>query len=448
MKSINKISIALISLLLILSSCTQYDLKEPGENIFPGEKKDPTYTIAQLLAQYGNPSIPFGVTEIKNDNPVIINGIITSSDIGGNVYKYIVLQEENENGRALRVSVDAAGISSLYPLGMRVSVYLNGLYLGNYGQSPQIGTYDLRGTDQRIQPGSIPYILRDKYVFPYGTPDKAAVVADTMTIAEVLAADRVALNYRLICIKNAWFTGKGADRNRPVAIGEADKIFAPKTGGIGYPQSREIQDGTGSLFVSTSEYSKFATQPLPADTIVGNITALVSWYKTTEDSPGAGEIYHQLTLRSLADLEEGYEPYLTYLSERSNATGKGTEAEPYNIGGAFVNQGATAEQWVKGYIVGTFESYGTNFEAPFNTKLNILLATFENETNGVKTLCIELPNGKIQEGLNLVNNASLYKQQIRLNGKLENYNNMPGMKNIQSVVLENGTVLKNEPVTE
>ena len=53
---------------------------------------------------------------------------------------------------------------------------------------------------------------------------------------------------------------------KPTTISASEKIFAPSTNGVGYPQSREITDGTGSIFVSTSEYARFANVKLPSGT--------------------------------------------------------------------------------------------------------------------------------------------------------------------------------------
>ncbi len=71
----------------------------------------------------------------------------------------------------------------------------------------------------------------------------------------------------------------------------------------------QIVDGTGSIFVSTSEYAKFATRRLPDPSIKGNITAIVAWYNDRDVNVDPNKIYHQLTLRSIHDLGEGFELY-------------------------------------------------------------------------------------------------------------------------------------------
>lgn len=305
MKNTYKISI-IAALMIAFVSCTQYNF-EPESGITKGEKIESTTTVAELRSTYMTSPEFFTADRISSNNQLVINGIVTSTDIEGNVYKYIAVQEETPNGQAIRVSVDASGISSLYPLGQRVSVILNDLCIGKYGDSPQVGIYYSRPKDGRISPGAIPMPIARQQIIAYGEAEPEAVVADTMTISEILAAPRESMHYRLVCIKNAWFTGKGFDYGLPATLPEKDKIFAPGTGGIGYPQSREIQDGTGSTVVATSEFAKFAQHRLPAATYKGNITVIVSWYRDKETTAGN----YQLTIRTLGDLGKGFDGYLS-----------------------------------------------------------------------------------------------------------------------------------------
>jgi hypothetical protein len=230
--------------------------------------------------------------------------------VDGNVYKYIVVQEEGVGGQAMKISIDAGSMSGIYPLGQRVSVRCNDLHIGYYAQGVQMGIYykNLTKSPVRIEPGRMPKLISDKHILAYGLPVPSAVKADTMTIAQIKAAGSSVVN-KLVCIKNAYFTGKGANFGLPSTISAAEQIFAPSTNGIGYPQSREITDGTGSVFVSTSEYSNFANKKLPASTYVGNITSIVGWYNDKDVTLSTTKIYWQLTLRSINDLGKGFEGY-------------------------------------------------------------------------------------------------------------------------------------------
>lgn len=301
-----------IIFLLFLVACKQVDYDPIPLAGLLGEKIDSTYSIARFKKQFVPTTGQFSAVKIQSSTDVIINGIVTSTDVEGNVYKYLVVQEEVPRGEAIKISIDVSGLSAIYPLGQRVAVKLNGLYIGKYAESPQVGVYyeNVSRTPVRIEPGRIPKLISDQHVIAYGMPDPSAIVADTMTIAQIRAAGDTLFN-RLVYIKNAYFTGRGADFGKPANINNpADRIFAPSTNGVGFPQSREIQDGTGSIFISTSEYASFATKPLPASSIKGDITAIVGWYndRATFDPT---RIYHQLTLRTLSDLGKGFEAYHT-----------------------------------------------------------------------------------------------------------------------------------------
>ncbi|MEI8086163.1 MAG: DUF5689 domain-containing protein [Paludibacter sp.] len=340
---------ALFALAILFTGCAKTELDPIPFSQLKGDSLATTTTIAQLEAGFmtnidvytdtlSKKAGLFTADIIPTDTTnMVINGIVTSADVSGNIYKYIVVQETGLNGQAIKISIDAGSLSGIYPLGQKVSIRCNNLYIGKYAQSPQIGikyanmtkikvetitridtihnnsTYVLdtvvyNKNIYRIEPGRIPLPIAMKAIHAYGMPDVTAIKTDTMTIAQIKAAGTSIFN-KLVCIKNAFFTGNGAYSGKPIAISAAELIFAPSTNGVGYPQSREIQDGTGSIFVATSEFANFANKKLPSSMYKGNITAIVGWYNDKDVSINSSKIYHQLTLRSLNDLGKGYEGY-------------------------------------------------------------------------------------------------------------------------------------------
>lgn len=305
----NKIVAVYITFTALLTGCAQTEFDPISPDSLLGQKWESTYTIAQLKSEYMKTAGLFSADLISSQTDIVINGIVTSSDNEGNIYKYIVVQEEGANAQAMKISIDAGSLSGIYPLGQRVSVRCNDLYIGKYAEGPQMGITYFNTEKSRTEPGRIPKLISDIHISAYGLPVPADVKPDTMTIAQIKAAGLTVAN-KLVCIKNAFFTGKGANYGLPSTISEAELIFAPSTNGIGYPQSREIQDGSGaSVFVSTSEYAKFASKKLPASTYKGNITAIVGWYNDKDATASSSKIYHQLTLRSIKDLGKGFEAY-------------------------------------------------------------------------------------------------------------------------------------------
>lgn len=298
-----------ILLLTSLVACNQVEFDTPDISGLLGQKIDSTYSIARLKKEFLTKDSLFSAEKIDTVAPVVINGIVTSTDVEGNVYKYITIQEEMPDGQAIKMSVDVSGLSSTFPLGQRVSVVCNDLYLGKYAQSVQMGVFYINPERRRIEPGRMPRMIASETIKPYGMPDPSAIRPDTMTIAQIRASRDKMVN-KIVVIKNAFFTGKGSNsRKQPNSLPDSELIFAPSTNGVGYPQSREIQDGTGSIFVSTSEYAKFATKPLPTSNHRGNITALVGWYNDKDEVLFSSSIYHQLTIRTLSDLGKGFEAY-------------------------------------------------------------------------------------------------------------------------------------------
>lgn len=324
----NKILIGIIVFISgYFASCTQTEFEPiPAENLM-GDSLTTTYTIAQLKAEFmkntdyysdvNNPVDLYTANLISSTKDVVISGYITSTDIEGTFYKNFVIQEEKAGGQAMKLSIDASGLSSMYPIGKKVWIRCNGMYIGNYGQTPQMGTMFVnkerfkikanKDTVYRTEPGRIAYPLAKLQIYAYGLPNIAAIKVDTMTIAQINAiktdTEVTKLVNRVICIKNAYFTG--FDGNNKAITGE-NLIFAPSTNGVGYPQLRMINDGTGNVAIATSEFAKFATKPLPTSNYRGNITVIVGWYKNYTDAAGVW----QLNMRTLGDLGKGYETYL------------------------------------------------------------------------------------------------------------------------------------------
>ena len=108
-------------------------------------------------------------------------------------------------------------------------------------------------------------------------------------------------------IKNVKFNGYGEVNFTYKSLSDTEKFFGlPKPNIVGVPISREIEDKNGNkIFVSTSEYARFANKPLPKDNEFGDITVIIGWYRDKAINPGNW----QLNMRSIEDLGKGFEPY-------------------------------------------------------------------------------------------------------------------------------------------
>lgn len=318
---------------LVFAGCTQTDFEPlPQEELLENKPWETTYTFSQLISEYTTPlGIHADSTRQNSGNlglytvnivpiakSVIVTGRVISTDIEGNIYKSITIQEAN-TGMGLKISLDVSGSAAVFPIGQLIHVKCNGLAIGKYADMYQLGSDYYNVSYSRTDNVSIDYLKtgyeigRISYpVFAIksqmiGLPEPTKIKVDTVTINQLLSSTDRYYQSRIVCIKHAYFTGYDGDGN---ALTGNDLIFAPSTLGFGYPQSREIKDGTGSISISTSEYAKFAKQPIPETSYSGSITAIVGWYR--DKASNSGDI--QLTIRGLNDLGKGFEGYLNKIN--------------------------------------------------------------------------------------------------------------------------------------
>ncbi len=328
MKKQNRFGMLVLAAALF-AGCNQTEFNPIPLSQLMGDSLATTFTIEQFQKSFSSDSDAYSdtlnfkgglytVNLVDTTMDVVISGYVTSSDVEGNIYKNIVIQENRPNGQAMKMSIDAGSLSGIYPLGQHVWIRCNKLYLGKYGEAPQIGLKYVNTTKvkikkstndtiYRIEPGRIPFPIANAAIHAYGMPDPTIIKADTMTIAQIKSSDHNKLVNKLVCIKNAYFTGASAG----ASLSGSDLIFAPSTNGAGYPQSRDITDGTGTIVIATSEFAKFALYALPSSMYRGNITVIIGWYRNYTDNPGDW----QLTLRGMFDLGKGYEGYHTQIKK-------------------------------------------------------------------------------------------------------------------------------------
>ncbi|RYF84689.1 MAG: hypothetical protein EON98_08535, partial [Chitinophagaceae bacterium] len=111
----------------LLSSCKR-DFDQPPSFIEPNVKANTT--IKQLKAMH----IIGAIEKINQD--LIIGGVVVADDKSGNFYKSIAIQDETGG---ITVRLDGTNLFTSYPVGRKIYIKLNGLYLGDYNRLIQIG---------------------------------------------------------------------------------------------------------------------------------------------------------------------------------------------------------------------------------------------------------------------------------------------------------------------
>ncbi len=146
-----KIFSILISILAVFSlvACmddhdevNQYDLKVFSTNV--GEVNT---TISEVKARYcaSNTTADFvrgssnWFTKVTDD--LVFEGIVVANDVSGNLYQNVMLRSIEANGedQCIILRVKNTCLYPYFPLGQKVRVNLNGLYVGVYSLTPEIG---------------------------------------------------------------------------------------------------------------------------------------------------------------------------------------------------------------------------------------------------------------------------------------------------------------------
>ncbi len=329
MKHLNYILV--FALTMLLAACHKYEPIDPKEGYVAegsAEEWKATMTIGEFLAsdnftEFGDvdkyPPRPrsykgastsnknlglFSVEDITED--ITIVGRIVSTDVPGNIYKNIYLQDCANPDDCIKIAVDAGSVGGMYPIGQKIALKLKGLAVGKYARMPQIGVPYFNNAKEGMDDagksgweiGRIPPQIFKEHVQRIGTPDTSKIVVKTMTIAEIKAtADNykaiAKLSSRLVRIENVhfvpytWSTQGALEKlsgTFDCATDGSANTFAPTTGGIGYPQSRCFTTDTGaatdknSMSIGTSEYAKFACAPIPTVEYYGSVTGMLSYY--------------------------------------------------------------------------------------------------------------------------------------------------------------------------
>lgn len=131
----------------------------------------------------------------------------------------------------------------------------------------------------------------------------------------------------------------------------------------------------------------------------------------------------------------------TPVTPPAGGSGTGTESDPYDVAKAFAifNGGQTVTGWVECYIVGSIPDkiyQEANFGAANASATNIVVAASPSETNLDNCLPVQLPSGAVRSALNLKDNPSLVGKKVLLNGSIEKYFGVCGIKSVTEYKLD------------
>ncbi len=152
-----------VALISVFSSCVKNEFDAPAT-----ANVDPDLTISKTIVQLQ--ALATGTTPVLISTNQIIAGVVIADDLSGNFYKEMIIQDSTA---AISIRLDQTNFNSLYPIGRRVYIKCQGLYIANDGSGNfQLGIKDLSSI------GRIPSGLVAKYLVPgkWGIPVTPKVV--------------------------------------------------------------------------------------------------------------------------------------------------------------------------------------------------------------------------------------------------------------------------------
>ena len=392
MKTRNIFLLALTAILTV--SCHTWD--DPsvteGLNSYGNQylQESNVVTLADLKADFKDVISSGSLKQVTK--PTQIKVIVTGNDEGSNIYKTLYVADKTGG---ISLSINKSGIFSEAPVGQCMLIELNGLYIGGYGQQPQVGIlYQKDETTQQVG-------RMDRYTWQEHF--KLIPAVKGLSVKPIKTNDMGMLDLDRDFGKVVTLVG--------VTMKDADgeKVFAPSDGSVklsGGCANREVANQSTTVYVRTSTYAKFATMVMPTEKI--NITGILSRF--------ANDI--QIMPRTLDDIQ----PYdgLDYESTwtPTEPDGDGTAAKPFNVAAAIAKcqeVGTTTSSqkyYIKGYVVADAEAseqYG-----------NITFEIADSKDGGVRFTAYQMAGS---DGKKLPSGFKVSKgDEVVICGKVVNYN--------------------------
>ena len=330
MKTRNIILLALTA--IFAASCHTWD--DPsvidGRNSYGNQylQESNVVTLADLKAEFKDVISSGSLKQVTK--PTQIKVIVTGNDEGSNIYKTLYVADKTGG---ISLSINKGGLFSEAPVGQCMLIELNGLYIGGYGQQPQVGIlYQKDETTQQVG-------RMDRYTWQEHFKLLPAVKG--LSTKPIKTNDMGMLDLDRDFGKVVTLVG--------VTMKEADgeKVFAPSDGSVklsGGCANREVANQSTTVYVRTSTFAKFANMAMPTEKI--NITGILSRF--------ANDI--QIMPRTIEDIQ----PYdgLDYEStwESTTPEGDGSTNNPFNVTAAIAKcqeVGTTVSSqkyYIKGYV--------------------------------------------------------------------------------------------------
>lgn len=256
----------LASVSLLLFSCMDNDWDIPGTDGSEFGNQAVTETnlvsIAQLKQKYA--TVIYNGSYVQFTEPTQIKGVVTGNDVQGNIYNQIAIEDGTGS---MIICVAQGGMFGQLQVGREIIVELQDLYIGSYGQQPEIGT-PYTNKNGRTYVSRMPRSLWQSHFKMLGMKSASPTEFDKTMLGN---GDYMKENCgRLMTIKGVKFQGANGKK---VFAADKDKDAANSV-------NRSLQGiSSNQLVVRTSTYADFANKTLPQGEV--DITGIFTRYNNT-----------------------------------------------------------------------------------------------------------------------------------------------------------------------
>ena len=251
---------------LLLFSCMDNDWDIPGTDGSEFGNQAVTETnlvsIAQLKQKYA--TVIYNGSYVQFTEPTQIKGVVTGNDVQGNIYNQIAIEDGTGS---MIICVAQGGMFGQLQVGREIVVELQDLYIGSYGQQPEIGT-PYTNKNGRTYVSRMPRSLWQSHFKMLGMKSASPTEFDKTMLGN---GDYMKENCgRLMTIKGVKFQGANGKK---VFAADKDKDAANSV-------NRSLQGiSSNQLVVRTSTYADFANKTLPQGEV--DITGIFTRYNNT-----------------------------------------------------------------------------------------------------------------------------------------------------------------------
>lgn len=250
------------------TSCMDDDWDNPTGDIPPYGNNDlqetNVVTIADLKDMYSY-ALQEQTDTARITDDIQIKARVTGNDLGGNLYNQIAVDDGTS---ALLICINKGGLWGYLPVGQEILVSLKDLYIGTYGNQPQIGT-PYTSSSGYTSPSRMNHTLWLEHMKLMGAPDASQIDTLEFDMSRVDDADYMAENCgRLMVVRGVTL---------PQANGV--RTFAPEDVATSGNAVNRMIAGTTSIVVRTSTYADFAGTVMPEGKV--DITGIFTRYRDT-----------------------------------------------------------------------------------------------------------------------------------------------------------------------